>query len=186
MTTYYRNTQVDDGNMDREVAQAVAANKMQAMRIQHEARQRMAPSYLTELSQAETQYRDAQTAFTRAQQQPPLVGDVRERALQRLEWEEQQNDARTALARAEQTVTRARKAFAAAERGTLDGMLREAEAWVSRCHDELQAKVGGAPTTDWANGMLVMDPAIGQLVAVERTANVRLAAIAKAITELYQ
>jgi hypothetical protein len=177
---------ITDTNMDYEVARAVRDNHRVAEQVRNEARKRIPGFTLDALVDAETHFREADAAYGAATVSPNPVGDARERALMRLEWQEKLNDAFAVRQAAEQALLRARASFAAAERSALDAMLREAEVAVVQARNAIQAKVGGSPSADWANAMLAADPGLAVLLAEGKKADERLALLTKAVRTLYQ
>ena len=183
--TYYRTTETVDGTMDSDVAAAVRQNAIHAEQIRQEARRRMPLDSATALATAETHYRAAVAAAQYTQQPPPMIGDVREQGLQRLDWQTRRENTQSALAQAEQALGRARRVFAAAELNALERMLREAEAEAERHHHAILDRAGGAIDAKQANAILASDPHLAGLMRDERSARTRVAEIEKAIRLLY-
>lgn len=177
----------DDGFIPPEVAAAMRANQALADQVRVEARRRLSAAHLAQLDAAVTEERDARIALLRAQQPAQqLIGSVRETALERLDRDEELRQAQERYSQAQASLGRLQRADAAAERDALAQLLAEAERNARQAREAVQRMVGGAWNAQQANAMISANPAIAPLLAAERAADERVAAITQAIQTLYQ
>lgn len=176
----------DDGFLSPEVAAAMRQNEALADQVRGEARRRLSAAHLAQLDQAKAAELDARLTLQAAQRPAqPRLGSVREVALERLEQAEALRQAQERHTVAAATLARLLRADAAAERDALAQLLAEAEHAQRQAQAAVQQQVGGAWSAQAANAMLAANPVIAPLLAAQRAADERVAAVVKAIQSLY-